>query len=565
MLIARLDAASPIRLGATPIQIHPDGYRVYRGRATFGDVVLEYPEFGRNEFRPAAEVLSPEAVESMVGVPFTLHHPDDLLDPADEEALKEAQHGTVIRAEVDPKSNPPSLVVDVVVHTKTGQHAVESGMLSELSPGYRCKDEPAPPGAKHAGKPYQVVQRGHRYNHLSGVLRARTVLPDGRRARLDEAGRTDATSLLLDFADDGSVLGSLNGAEPMSVTPVPDAWIDALLSAQRLLVPADDLGPLPPVEAAYARGDMDIETQATLTDSPADGTADEAPRTDAPPAPPAGKAEGKPDDETTEDAPDEEEVAAVELTEADLPVPAAEALAAFSEEDAAILKTLSPEGLALLATMAQQMKAEAAEQAVMAGEEVDAPPPAVPAAAPAADATTPSAPVGLTVDAVQQMIADAIAKAMPKRDAAPAPAQPAAATAKPTREVIDQAAVTRQIAESRRMDAEFVAAIRKDGHVGERASIREAATAAFAVIREHLPLLAPAAEDAIKSQRRDAFLQIYAQAEDLRREKLIGAQEGLFAEFFAGQSAAEPARTDAAPGLDSVADLLDSIGRPVAG
>ncbi|HEY8380482.1 MAG TPA: DUF2213 domain-containing protein [Nannocystis sp.] len=560
MLIARLDAASPIRLGATPIQIHPDGYRVYRGRATFGDVVLEYPEFGRNEFRPAAEVLSPEAVESMVGVPFTLHHPDDLLDPVDEEALKEAQHGTVIRAEVDPKSNPPSLVVDVVVHTKTGQHAVESGMLSELSPGYRCKDEPAPPGAKHAGKPYQVVQRGHRYNHLSGVLRARTVLPDGRRARLDEAGGGD--------------------------------WIDALLVGG----------------TAYARGDMDIETQATLTDSPADGTAGEAPRTDAPPATPAGKAEGKPDDETTEDAPDEEEVAAVELTEADLPVPAAEALAAFSEEDAAILKTLSPEGLALLATMAQQMKAEAAEQAVMAGEEVDATPPADPASAPAADATTPSAPVGLTADAVQQMIADAIAKAMSKKDSAPAQpttdqhrrqalaglrdllsdrppdvtpeewrvvvktlarldgaTAPAASPAKPAREVIDQAAVTRQIAESRRMDAEFVAAIRKDGHVGERASIREAATAAFAVIREHLPLLAPAAEDAIKSQRRDAFLQIYAQAEDLRREKLIGAQEGLFAEFFAGQSAAEPARTDAAPGLDSVADLLDSIGRPVAG
>jgi hypothetical protein len=49
--------ADGVRLGATPIEIRPDGYRVYRGRAAFGNVVLDYPEDGRSEFVPAEVAL----------------------------------------------------------------------------------------------------------------------------------------------------------------------------------------------------------------------------------------------------------------------------------------------------------------------------------------------------------------------------------------------------------------------------------------------------------------------------------------------------------------------------
>ena len=93
----RFDFAPPVRLGATPVEIRVDGYRVYKGVATFGDVVLDYPDLDppRSEFRPAAEVMSDEALASMVGVPFTLHHPDDMLD---EHTARDHGHGAVLLA-----------------------------------------------------------------------------------------------------------------------------------------------------------------------------------------------------------------------------------------------------------------------------------------------------------------------------------------------------------------------------------------------------------------------------------------------------------------------------------
>jgi hypothetical protein len=58
--------------------------------------------------------------------------------------------------------------------------------LAELYPGrYERAREDRTPGV-HRGKRYDVVQRGHRYNHLAGVDMARARTPDGRVARLDE-------------------------------------------------------------------------------------------------------------------------------------------------------------------------------------------------------------------------------------------------------------------------------------------------------------------------------------------------------------------------------------------
>lgn len=178
----RFDFAPPVRLGATPVEIRVDGYRVYKGVATFGDVVLDYPDLDppRSEFRPAAEVMSDEALASMVGVPFTLHHPDDMLD---EETARDHMHGAVLSARRS-DSSPDEMDVLVIVHSAEGQAAIESGELRELSPGYRAREDRTP--GVHRGKRYDVVQRGHRYNHLAGVDMARARTPDGRVARLDE-------------------------------------------------------------------------------------------------------------------------------------------------------------------------------------------------------------------------------------------------------------------------------------------------------------------------------------------------------------------------------------------
>lgn len=178
----RFDFAPPVRLGATPVEIRVDGYRVYKGVATFGDVVLDYPDLDppRSEFRPAAEVMSDEALASMVGVPFTLHHPNDMLN---EHTACDHGHGAVLSARRSDTS-PDEMDVLVIVHSAEGQRAIESGELRELSPGYRAREDRTP--GVHRGKRYDVVQRGHRYNHLAGVDMARARTPDGRVARLDE-------------------------------------------------------------------------------------------------------------------------------------------------------------------------------------------------------------------------------------------------------------------------------------------------------------------------------------------------------------------------------------------
>lgn len=180
----RVDRQAPVRLGATPVRTTPDGFKVYRGTATFGDVVLDYPDLSppRSEFVPASEALSPEAVASLLNMPFSIEHPPDLLTP---ETAREHVVGTVILAEADLAARPPALLVEVMVYDAGAQEDIESGRMCELSPGYRCEEDVLL--GSHGGKRYQVVQRRRRYNHLSGVASARSVTADGRRARLDEA------------------------------------------------------------------------------------------------------------------------------------------------------------------------------------------------------------------------------------------------------------------------------------------------------------------------------------------------------------------------------------------
>jgi hypothetical protein len=215
----RFDFAPPVRLGATPVQVHPDGYKVYRGVATFGDVVLDYPDLDppRAEFRPVSEVLSDDALASMVNVPFTLQHPDDLLD---ETTVRAHEHGSVISAT---RGGPlgDEMIVLIRVPGLEAQDAIESGLLRELSPGYRAREDKTPGVFK--GKRYDVVQRGHRYNHLAGVDMARARTPDGRVAKLDHAAAayphaSDRGSIM---EDDLNTITHLD-ADPAAETPPKD-------------------------------------------------------------------------------------------------------------------------------------------------------------------------------------------------------------------------------------------------------------------------------------------------------------------------------------------------------
>lgn len=594
-----------VRLGATPIEVRPEGYRKYRGRAAFGDVVLEYPEFGRNEFVPAAVALSDEAIASTRGVPFTIFHPDDLLSSMDEESIKRHTVGSVVDAWADWESDPPALIVDVMVLTASAQEAVESGRCCELSLGYSTEDEMR--SGEFMGKPFQVVQVKRRSNHLSGVDRARSTSRDGRRARLDEARQDssldpgEATGRLVVEFGAGRSWAQVDDRPGLTVSPTPEVWNNALSTARTILVPADSLQvppltagmrradaasphPLPPSVPAVARFDAE-----SLPDAPVDHPAAAAriveygrgvaawhgysepasrewiafwPRDAATPgllwtrrdnttgatlgapmklaarAPYARtdtRGRMKDDNATTEADPTTET-----RLDADAPPPekkdadeaemlaAAAVAASLSPEDAEILKTLSPEGQALLMTALKQVKAEAAEQAVMAEEvEVEV-----------EDATVPNAPQALTADAVQKMIDAAVAKmSAPKKDAAPPAVKSQPAIVRPETPALDADAVAalaaKKVRESARLDAEFVGRARKDGHVAAEASVQEAAVSMLAVVSKHLPLLAPAARDALKNGRRDAFVALYEQAESLRRTSLLDDQTSIFSTFHA--------------------------------
>lgn len=195
----RQDKTPPIRMGATPVEVLPSGAKIYEGTAAFGDVVAPYPDLvpPRNEFRPADEVMSPEALRSLEGLAFNAgqrardfdgritlpgNHPPDLVNP---ETVADMLEGVVLRGWREDNrvpGDPPELRVRVIAHTAPLQRLIESGVV-DLSLGYTTTD--VWEDGEHNGVPYQVVQRGHRYNHLSLVDRARSRAPSGRSSRLD--------------------------------------------------------------------------------------------------------------------------------------------------------------------------------------------------------------------------------------------------------------------------------------------------------------------------------------------------------------------------------------------
>lgn len=527
MLTIRFDRGAGRGLGATPIRETPEGYKVYKGVAAFGDVVLEYPEDGVNELAPTADVMGPGIADGLVGVPFSIHHPDDMLSADDPDALQSAAVGAVLAARPNLKATPPELEVEVVVWTRPAQEDIESGRVAELSPGYSRDPEKAPRGASLGGKPYQVIQRRRRYNHLSGVIAARGVTPDGRRARLDEAAMPELTSG--PTYTTGPSAGEPARASLAASLRAPGG--DQAIAAEAI---SAFVGALRRADAGAAYAPLSMPDDLFSDPAPTDDT-----RADAEPMPEPQADEGEP-----APAPEGE---AIEVAAAEMP------LEGFSPDDAEVLKMLSPEGLARLMMALQQVKAEAAEQAVMAAppgaeveveveEEADASVAGKAEEAKAeADATVPMAPQGLTAQDMKAMVDAAVKQGIAalydrmKADMKPV-AAPAAAPkqdAKPAAAKVDAAALAATIAERRRLDAAFVAHAKRDGHItdAEPATVKSAATKMLAVIAAELPDLVAMAKDALKDPTRmdSDFLKIYQAAESKRRDALIDDQRSIFA------------------------------------
>lgn len=232
-----------------------------------------------------------------------------------------------------------------------------------------------------------------------------------------------------------------------------------------------------------------------------------------------------PPTETRADA-DPEVVAATAEVVAD----PAMALAAFSPEDAEVLKTLSPEGLALLAKAMKQVEAE---QAVMAATPVegaavvDDPPENDDATAPVASGT-PAMDIAGMAKMLQDMQAqlDAMKGGKPKTDAPAQPTAPAktsAPAAKPKADAVAEQA--RLDAEKRKQDdAAFVAKIRKQ--VGSKARFdfaSDAAREALATIGHQTPEVLDVARRAWDERRLDDLAALSAAADRKRRDAHLDA------------------------------------------
>lgn len=266
---SRLDFL-PLSLGATPIEVRPEGWRVYEGTAAFGDVVHPYPDLTppRAEFRPASEALADATLASAEGVPVTYDHPDPASTPAGllvADTTRAHQEGAVIRA----WREGDKFRVRIIAYSPDLQQCIEDGAV-ELSLGYTL--DTAPQEGVHQGQPYQAVQKNLRINHLAVVpagKHARSTRPDGAIARLDILAqktpvypqtvrppmttRTDAAALSPDAM---AMLKQMPAADQdilMGLLEVPAVEADAAEATEVADDAAQDQAMIAPLEARIAK------------------------------------------------------------------------------------------------------------------------------------------------------------------------------------------------------------------------------------------------------------------------------------------------------------------------
>ena len=471
-----------VSMGATPVETRPDGSKVYRGIAAFGDVVKKYPDLKppRNEFIPADEAMSPEALATLNGLRFTAgtrsrdwdgkvtlaaDHTPELDDPNGE-----AIEGSVLRGWREDSAvpgEPPALMVDVLVYTRPAQELLERG-VRDLSFGFRT-DEEVKSGV-HNGVPYDRIQRNIRYYHLALVTSARSRTPSGRRARFDSYPTTTAAGETPPMKRTHLLLSAVAALTGKAIPPVPT-------------VPALDDAGKPRVDAAGAP-----EMVEDAAAGPALSEADAALLKQMSPEAQAalGAALG------AVVAPAEEAIA----EESEDPAEEEAEVAADVEQDTEMLAPV----LADIAAIKAALEAAGIKVGAPKGDEMPMP--------------SAAKMDGLTGNSIT------INRILARKDSAAVttPAKPAI--------TIDADAIIAkaEAAASKRFDANaaFVQTVRNDH--AEVATVEQAATVMLTTIKAHLPDLSGMAEEALKGGRFDSLTTFYKQAEGIRRDSLLARQ-----------------------------------------
>lgn len=494
-----------VAMGATPVEVRPDGSKVYEGAASFGDVVKRYPDLKppRNEFIPADEAMSPEALATLEGLRFTAgtrsrdwdgrvtlaaDHTPELDDPNGE-----AIEGAVLRGwreDSDVPGEPPALKVRVIVYTRAAQDLLERG-VRDLSFGFRT-DEERKDGV-HAGIPYQRVQRNIRYYHLALVTSARSRTPSGRRARFDSyptptAGETPPMkrSHLLH-----SAVAVLTGAAlpPAPTVPAVDEAGQPRLDAYGKPMMVEDAAAGPALSEADAALLKQMSPEAQAAFAAAIGAA----------VAPVEEEAGEAEEEAAEVSADVAQDTAM--------------LAPVIADIAAIKAALEAAGIKMDAEVEAQVARNKAEMQALRSD------------------IAKGDPKGLLKARLDGLTASTAALTSKRKDSAPVTTS--------TKPNFDPAAVIAAASEaaSKRFDANaaFVQTVRMDH--AEVATVEQAATVMLTTIKTHLPGLAAMAEEAVKGQRLDSLTILYKQAEGIRRDSLLARQGADLARVLAASDA----------------------------
>lgn len=133
----------------------------------------------RRELRLPEEVFHPDSLDSLKGKPLTNNHPTVAVDSMNYKDFTIGSCGTNV------KTTAYHVAVGLTVMDAQAVADIKAKKKVQLSCGYTCDMELAPPNSMYLGMPYDYIQRNIRYNHVSLVDRARA--GNDARIRVDSA------------------------------------------------------------------------------------------------------------------------------------------------------------------------------------------------------------------------------------------------------------------------------------------------------------------------------------------------------------------------------------------
>lgn len=161
-----LDASRAVRRG--------DGTLVVPAALTRAGVLTYHDRAGkpRRRLRHPDDVLSPDRIAALGGLPVTLDHPDGMVTP---ETAREVVVGTV---DLSTYRDGDLAMGHLVLHDAVAIDAVLAGTHAEVSPGYWA--DVVNESGEWNGEPYDDRQVGQEWNHIALVPRGRS----GARVRV---------------------------------------------------------------------------------------------------------------------------------------------------------------------------------------------------------------------------------------------------------------------------------------------------------------------------------------------------------------------------------------------